>query len=109
MDQVCCESIDLSDIDMHDIYTTPIDDNSADSECSNLDVNLDCSVNDDTNLHMLPERAVYFETPQNALTAALKLLHHFNSDLPRDARSLLGTPRHSTVRYLRGVLDCYSY
>jgi hypothetical protein len=28
--------IDFSDIDIHDSYTTPIDDNSADSECSNL-------------------------------------------------------------------------
>ena len=52
-------------------------------------------------IEQLSSWAVLFDIKSIALTALLKLLNNYHNELPLDARTLLHTPRNSSVVALR--------
>jgi len=83
-DQVCVEN------DFGNVETAV--DSSSESESSDTE-----SLRDS-----LAGWAMQFNVPKNAVTALLKLLNRYHSDLPLDSRTLHGTPRSHVICSLAG-------
>lgn len=53
-------------------------------------------------LARLGKWAVKFQIPHNAVNSLLDILHDYHPNIPKDARTLLKTPRHYDVKEISG-------